>query len=173
MNTNSINKWLTLGANLGVLVGIVLLAYEIHQVTVTTRAEMISDFQDRWVAIDLSWQNEDLAAAWAKAMENPEDLTLTEMVQLNGFMWSYIDHIGTNRLLWQLGVFEEPLNSEEEIIVATSHIFFGNRFARAWWAENKAQVSSSTAALIDREIDKVTPDERLDLYDRIKNRMRE
>ena len=137
MNADSLNKWLTLGANLGVLVGISLVAFEINQATVTTRAEMISSHQDRWVAMDLSWQSEDLAAAWAKAMESPDELTLTEMVQLNGFMWSYIDHIGTNRVLWEMGIFEDPLPSQEDIITNNASIFFGNKYAQAWVVENR------------------------------------
>ena len=164
----------TLGilANVGVIVGIIILVIEINQATVTTRAEMVSSFQDRWVAIDLSWQSEDLAGAWAKAIENPEELTVTEMVQLNGFMWSYIDHISTNRILWDLGIFEEPQTSQENIIAGNAHVFFGNKFSQAWWVENRAHVNPSSAALIDREIEQAAG-QNLDFYDRIRTRILE
>ncbi len=115
---------MSLGANLGVLAGIILLAYEVNQATLTTRAEMISGHQDRWVTIDLSWQDREFAATWAKAMEDPEELTVTDMIQLNGFMWSYFDHIGTNRVLWELGVFDDRVETIEEIISSNTYIFF-------------------------------------------------
>ena len=173
MNADSVNKWLTLGANLGVLMGITLVAYEINQATVTTRAEMISSYQDRWVTIDLSWQSEDLASAWAKAIENPEDLTVTEMVQLNGFMWSYIDHVSTHRLLWELGVFKESQGSIEDIYLTNAVLFFGNKFTQSWLAENRVELNSQTAAAIDRALETVTTDENLNFYKRIKTRIGE
>jgi len=173
MNADTLNKWLTLGANLGVLSGIILVAYEINQATVTTRAEMVSDYQDRWVAMDLSWQSQDLARAWAKAIENPDDLTVTEMVQLSGLLWSYLDHISTNRVLWELGVFEDPLDSHDQVITANAELFFGNKFAQAWWLENRNDLHPLTVELMDREIKKVSTDDNLDYYKRVKARMNE
>jgi hypothetical protein len=168
MNSDNLNKWLSLGANLGVLAGIVLLAFEINQANLNARADMVSSFQDRWVSMDLSWQGEGFAAARAKAIENPEKLTLTEMIQLDGFMWSYLDHIGTNRQLWGLGVFDEPLPSQEKIISENAVLFFGNRYSQAWWAENRENIEPSTAALVDREIAKLSTDENLKYYKRIR-----
>ena len=172
MSTDRVNRWLTLAANLGVIVGIIFLVIEINQSTVTTRAEMFSSFQDEWIAIDLSWQNKEFAEAWAKAIENPEELTLTEMVQLNGFMWSYMDHITTYETFWDLGVFEEPQPSLEVIIADTVHIFMGNKFSQAWWAENKPQITSVSSAIIDREIENMA-NQNLDIYNRIKMRILE
>lgn len=76
MHADRTNKWLTLGANLGVLAGIILVAFEINQASRTSNAEMIDSFQDRWIAMDMSWQDAEFAAAWAKAMDNPEELSL-------------------------------------------------------------------------------------------------
>ena len=91
MDTEKVNRWLTLGANLGVLAGIMLVAFEINQANLTTRAEMISGFQDRWIAMDMSWQDAEFAAAWAKAIENPEELSISEMIQVSGHIWAFLD----------------------------------------------------------------------------------
>lgn len=171
MDADKANKWLSLVANLGVVAGIILLAYEVNQATLTTQADMISSHQDRWVSLDLSWQDRDFAAAWAKAMEDPEQLTITEMIQLNGFMWSYFDHIGTARVLWELGVFDDRVATVEEIISENAYIFFGNRFARAWLEENRRALAPQTVEIVDRELSKVTADETLDSYNRIKKRI--
>ena len=171
MNANNINKWLTLGANLGVLTGIILVAYEINQSTLATRAELISSHQDRWVTMDLSWQDKEFAGAWAKAMENPETLTVTEMIQLNGFMWSYIDHIDTNRVLWNLGILDDPMPSQENLISTNAGIFFGNKFAQAWLVENRALLGARTMEIIDRELTSVSTDDNLEFYMRIKTRL--
>lgn len=160
-------------ANLAVLAGILLVAFEINQANLTTRAELVSSFQDRWVALDLSWQNHDFASAWAKAIEAPEELTLAEMNQLNGLMWSYIDHISTSRILWELGIFDETDPSIDELISQNVPLFFGNRFAQAWWAENILPIDSQTTELINREIENLSVNTNLDFYNRVRARIRE
>ena len=171
MDTDRVNRWMSLGASLGVLAGIILLAYEINQATLTTRAEMISSHHDRWVTIDLSWQDREFAAAWAKAMEDPKELTLTEMIQMNGFMWSYFDHINTNRVLWEMGVLDDLSSTPEEIISSNTYIFFGNKFSQAWLEENRENIGPRTMEIVDQVLSELTADETLDSYIRIKTRI--
>jgi hypothetical protein len=173
LNTDKVNKWLVLGANVGVLVGLILVAFELHQSTVTTRAEMISDFQDRWVAMDMSWQEAEFAAAWAKAIENPEELTTAEMIQLSGQLWAFIDHLNSIRRMWELGVFEEPLPTLETVIAGNVDVFFGNAFAQAWWAEYERESTSPLTALMAPEIAKISVTHDRDFYQEIRSRIRD
>jgi hypothetical protein len=53
LNMDSINRWLTLAANVGVLAGIVFLAYELQQNTVATRVEAASNFNSSFSEIEL------------------------------------------------------------------------------------------------------------------------
>ena len=168
MDANKVNKWLSLGANLGVLAGIILLAFEINQATLTTRAEMISSHNDRWVTIDLSWQDPEFAVAWAKAIEDPEELTVTEMIQLNGFMWSYFDHIDTISELYDLGIFDDSVDPVEQIISINAYIFFGNRYSQAWLEENRENIGPRTMEIVDQVLIEVSAEETLDSYNRIR-----
>jgi hypothetical protein len=43
MDSDRINRWLTLGANVGVLVGIILLVLELNQNSVLMRAQIFND----------------------------------------------------------------------------------------------------------------------------------
>ena len=84
MKLENLNKWLTLIANFGVIAGIVFLGLEVQQNMVLIRAEMMSNDTDAWIAIDSSKQDEQFALVLAKSMEQPHDLTLAEMIQLDG-----------------------------------------------------------------------------------------
>ena len=53
MNLDSTNRWLTLVANIGVLAGIIFLAYELQQNTVATRLEAASNFQSSFNEIEM------------------------------------------------------------------------------------------------------------------------
>ena len=50
MNADRVNRWLTLGANIGVLIGIILLLVELDQNRVLARAQIHQDRSDAWVA---------------------------------------------------------------------------------------------------------------------------
>ena len=50
MNADRVNSWLTLGANIGVLIGIILLLVELDQNRDLTRAQLHQDRSDAWVA---------------------------------------------------------------------------------------------------------------------------
>ena len=45
MDSDRLNRWMTLGANIGVLAGIIFLAFELQQNTVATQLEAASNFQ--------------------------------------------------------------------------------------------------------------------------------
>ena len=53
MDSDRLNRWLTLAANVGVLAGILFLAYELQQNTLVTRFKAASNFQDSFSEIEL------------------------------------------------------------------------------------------------------------------------
>lgn len=57
MDTAKMNQWLTLAANLGVLVGLFLLIYEIRQNTELMRAEIVMDRSTTRVQVLSDWAN--------------------------------------------------------------------------------------------------------------------
>lgn len=52
MKLDSANRWLTLTANIGVLAGIIFLAYELQQNTLATQLEAASNFQNSFSEIE-------------------------------------------------------------------------------------------------------------------------
>ena len=53
MESDRLNRWLTLAANIGVLAGILFLAYELQQNTLVTRLEAASSFQNSFSEIEI------------------------------------------------------------------------------------------------------------------------
>lgn len=67
MNLDKANQWLTLLANIGVVIGIVFLAFEIRTNTSTNRIAILQNYSDNWMHIH------------AQTAENPELATLVEL----------------------------------------------------------------------------------------------
>jgi hypothetical protein len=83
VNLESANRWLTLTANVGVLIGLIFLVLEINQNTEVARsavdlelATMSTEFHMR-VA-----ENPDLARAYYMILHDPESLTEDQKIQL-------------------------------------------------------------------------------------------
>ena len=53
MNLDSTNRWLTLAANIGVMAGIIFLAFELQQNTVATQLDAAGRYQASFSEIEL------------------------------------------------------------------------------------------------------------------------
>ena len=82
MKANSVSRWLTLGANLGVLVGIVFLAIELRQNNELLEAQTRADNFDRMIGFaEQIMENPTLATVLQKT-ENNEEITEVEDILL-------------------------------------------------------------------------------------------
>ncbi|TDJ35493.1 MAG: hypothetical protein E2O53_06110 [Gammaproteobacteria bacterium] len=118
MNTDRLNRWLTLGANLGVLIGIVLLVIEVRQnnanLVAQARATFYAGTSDVWGMVA---EQPSLAEVLAKELSG-EELTTAEFVQLSAYFtkvllshqWSYLElpeGESAGNLYYLIGNFED------------------------------------------------------------------
>ena len=175
MDSNKLANWLQVGANFGLLGGLVLVAIQINQNSdqlsqthQLARAELLSNQQDSWIEIDASKQSETFARALAKSIIRPNELTASEILELDGYLFTYIDQLMRDRDLYNEGVFDTPPQS---LIRGSLHDYFGNEFARVWWAETKWKFNSEIVGLIDTEMEKVSASQDVDYIERIKMKL--
>ncbi len=91
MNSDQLKKWLTLGTNLGVFAGLVLVAYEINQSGTLLEIAASADGTDNFTqAMEILAQDEGLSALVYRAERSFEDLDEFEKWRmskyLDGFM---------------------------------------------------------------------------------------
>ena len=93
---DSTNRFLALAANIGVLAGIIFLAYELRQNTVATQLEAASNFQGSFTELEmLIAGNPEFAELLRKGVEG-ESTTATERFRLSAFytnvlrQWQFI-----------------------------------------------------------------------------------
>lgn len=154
-------------AALGVIASMVFVGIEIRQNTLLVEAQLESDEHSAWVTVDGSKQSEQFAATLAKSIERPEDLTLAEMVELDGYLYTYLDLLWRRSVLSDLGLGHD-LNTEAW---DTAQDYFGNEFARAWWEETDFKHSPELIESVERAMAEVSPTQDLDFYARIASRL--
>ena len=88
MDKDRLNRWLTLGANVGVIVGLILVAFEINQSGTSLDLAASSDGVDNFTqAMEGLVQNEELARLIYKAETSYHDLDDFDRWRV----WKYLD----------------------------------------------------------------------------------
>ena len=125
------SRWLTLGTNVGVVLGLIIVIAEMRQNAALTRAEMDQQKNQFLAEIELSIARPEMANIWVKSIQTPEALTDAEgrMVE---------SHLAAMMLQWdQMFQMEAAgLVSRERVrqhIRNTAGFYFGSRFAKNWW----------------------------------------
>ena len=81
MDSNKVNRWLTLGANLGVLVGIILILIELDQNATMMRGQTRNDVSVELIDLMSQVANNPQLASLIHRVESGEELTPEEFVQ--------------------------------------------------------------------------------------------
>ena len=108
MNSDNLNKWLTLAANVGVIVGLIVVILELQQTQIIMSAE--SSMQ----RAQMSRENASLAAqnditGIESKLANGETLTHEEFLRAEEFIHSLLRHYEVMHYQNQIGVLDEEI----------------------------------------------------------------
>ena len=129
MKTDLVNRWLTLLANIGVMLGLVLVAYQIRQDVELTKVQLFSDATSSRKEWNQAMLGSDPMIVVMKSIENPSDLTLAELHVMDAYLVGAVNELRRLELLRASGL---DVNVEVE---GLHHFFFGSQFAKAWYEE--------------------------------------
>ena len=108
MNTERVNVWLSLGANIGVIVSLLFLAFEIKQSTSATAAAASDSVVDGYNALNLSVISDpQIARMFIVGLYEPDRLTDVEAVQFAMWLRSLVNQHMRLRRLTTLGLYPD------------------------------------------------------------------
>ena len=168
MKKSRSRDWLQILGHFSVVAGLLLVAYQIHQSSHFIRAELGSNATDRYLAVNQILANPDMAAVWAKSHAYPENLTLEEMVHLEGYLSSLVANLIAEAWLYDLEIYEPAL---DHAIPYFADIIGGNKFAVAWWAETKVSVPPHIVEKMDKRMASVAAHYDLKRYERMRSQL--
>ncbi len=165
---------LQLFASLGVLTGLILVAYEIRQNSDLAEADSVRAMLVGWQQIAYSEYETDIVNIQVKSIEDPENLTAAEIsklsswltVVMNQYMLTFSMHernLGYN--------YEDTDNGPEMELVSGFEFYFGTRFGRAWYMENRNWIDSEIIEILDREMEATPPQFSVSYIERIRSRL--
>ena len=151
MDSDRLNRWLTLGANLGVLVGILLLVVELQQNREMMRAQTRNEItQGALALLSLTATNQKLAELVVRS-NNGEDLSPSERFMYISRSESVFRHFENAHYQYRHGMFDEveyqkQLSTQESVISRNPGLV-------EYWCSFKSMYSEPFAAEIDKLLD--------------------
>jgi len=108
MTTERVNTWLTLGANIGVIVSLLFLAFEINQSTKATAAAASDSVVDGYNTLNMAVISDpQLARVFIVGLYEPNRLTDVEAVQFAMWLRSLVNQHMRLRRLTLLGLYSD------------------------------------------------------------------
>ncbi len=129
MKTDNLNRWLSLVANVGVMLGLVLVAFQIRQDVELTKIQLFSDATSSRKEWNQAMLGSDPMNVVMKSIENPSELTLAELHVMDAYLVGAVNELRRLEMLEAAGL---NVNVEVE---GLHHFFFGTKFAKAWYEE--------------------------------------
>jgi hypothetical protein len=127
-----LNRWLTLGANIGVLLGLIMLIVEVRQNAALSRATMEQQKNDVLADIEFYIAKPEISEICIKSIRHPEDLTEPELRTMDGILVALMlqwDH----RFQMEAAGLASRADARQHVLNAAPY-YFGSRFAKHWWS---------------------------------------
>lgn len=164
MDFGKLNSWLQVSANVGIVLGLVLVGVQLKQNSDLTRIQLLYAESQRAVDLELEVVGERGADVWAKSIEDPENLTLAEVRIMEALLWGFMENLrGTYRLA-EMGLLEEEhwrKRVESEVT-----FYLSDRYSRAWW-RNYGTPGGSVPEELRLAVDRVIAEDERSLTDYI------
>jgi len=133
LNLAKNTSWLNILANVALLAGMALVAYEINQNSQLARMALVNEGN---VASNQFWANlmgETPADVIAIAVECPEAMTYSDFIAMDAYLFTGMNFLYRNFELAQEGIF--TVEDWQESVEGYAGWYLGNPFGRAWWDE--------------------------------------
>jgi hypothetical protein len=126
-------SWLSIAANVGLLVGMGLVVYQINQNSKLARMALVNEGN---VASNQFWANlmgDRPTNVIAMAVECPEMMSYSDFMSMDAYLGTGMSLLHRNYELAQEGIFTEE--DWKESVEGYASWYLGNPFGRAWWDE--------------------------------------
>ena len=150
MDSDKLNRWISLGANLGVLFGIIILAVEIRQNTQTTRAQMIQSRAATAMSLAAETFNSDwMPDIWAKNVRG-EELSAQEAFRYNTWFRATLRNQDNNIQQYNQGLLGDHIPRATRRVI--SAVIINSPRGRDFWERSKSSYSDELQEFVDTVI---------------------
>jgi len=156
MQAVRLNQWLSVGANLGVLGGIILLIVELDQNSDLARLQLEDNRRSIFQQGEFAIYGDSGAEVWAKSVMDPASLSVSEIRILDAYLASNLNRSQAVHDLENAGLRES--GAALQYMKSNLPYDFGNYYAQVWWKyEKQYWQRSGFAEKVDSVMAEISP----------------
>ena len=157
METTKLGYWLQVGANVGILAGLILVGLQINQNTKISHADLTARSYELAMEFNRTMMGENPSLALAKAAMDPTSLTDDELIVLNNFTWHWWNHDTRYELLIEQGLVEQA-DWEVYLKNHANNFFASNPISAEVWKSMVQQgYNRDWEQIVDSEVQTLQP----------------
>jgi len=149
METSKLNQLLQVAASVGVIIGLLFVAYEVRQNNTYAKAAAIRSSFSGWEEISISEYETDIADLYVKSIEDPNSLSKADMFKLGAWLTAIMNQYDRAMAMSDLGLGPDQADD----LARWSTYYFGSPFAKAWLEENSTWIDPRNVAAIKRGLE--------------------
>ena len=170
MYSENLKHLTTLLANFAVFFGLVFLVLEMRQTSAIATAQVRMDYSAAWRNVDSARQDKEFAVLINKSFEQPEALSVAEVIQLDAYYWGVMDQMINAQTNAKADV---RLTSFESMVSQNAPLYFTSAFSQSWWKQAKNAFDDPEDLefynVVDRAITAAYDPSGSNRYNKIKN----
>ena len=147
VNSDRINQWLTLAANFGVIVGLILLIVEIRQNTDVIRAQINQSRTETAMAEQQATYNSDYIPALLAKISEDEPLSAEDLIRYDAYIRAFNRNMDNQ--LWQYNNGLLGANIPRSMKSAVRNVIGGSKVSLGIWDRQKIQYSDDYVAFVE------------------------
>jgi uncharacterized membrane-anchored protein YhcB (DUF1043 family) len=144
------NAWFTLFANVGILVGLVLVAIELNQNTNQLRLQLTFQANQKIFENNRELIGSNPTPTIAKSITNPENLTYEEYLTASAYVLNMLNEWEDRYFIFEAGLISET--DWKDHIDENISWTLGNRFAQKTWQITKSCFEIKFAQYVDQAL---------------------
>ena len=162
MESSKVGYWLQVGANIGILIGLVLVGLQINQAADLLKLQLVYEDEGLVIENESALLGDDPTKVIQKAMDSPHELTFGEMRLLEAY------HFRPYAQLERRYNARDLLGDDWKDDVYGVAWSYGTPIGRAWWDVIRDIAPPEIRRLLDDALADQTSNLQRDQFDRIK-----
>ena len=147
MNASKLSDWLQMTAAVGVVAGLILVAYEIRVSNRIGLDQANAESANRWNAADAVFSTAEAADLFIRANEG-DVLSRQEMLRLDGMLSAWLSAVYYDWALYESGTFASDGGLGDSYVASIQWVL-GSEVGRRKWTTDSGDWNAKFAAFVD------------------------
>jgi hypothetical protein len=153
MNKSTLKDTVELIGIAAIVASLIFVGLQLQQDRLLVRSEVGAVSLEFAATVHLAMSDPDISDPWAKMLDQPQNLTPSEILRIDGYLEAVRSVMLRECYLMAMGVFVEC----EAMVRGMAEKYFANEYAQTWWRNNHEPNPVGTADLINAVVTNVDP----------------